>query len=156
LKDVTDTRIDPVGTQVSHQAEVQWKSAITPDLLSALMVNPDRMSLTTLYSYVQYLRDNQQRANRYEIALWSKLAAPLAAPVMLLLALPFAYQQPRSGKLGSKVLLGIMIGLGFHLLNRMFGNIGLLNDWPPVLSALLPLTVFTLAALTAVWRVETR
>lgn len=156
LNNVTETVISPESTRVSHEPSLSWKSAITPDLLTALMVNPDRMALTTLYSYVRYLRDNQQRANRYEIALWSKLAAPLAAPVMLLLALPFAYQQPRSGKLGSKILLGIMIGLGFHLLNRMFGHIGLLNDWPPLLSALLPLTVFSIAALVAVWRVETR
>jgi len=156
LNGVTDTSIEPSGTRIDHIAKVQWKSAITPDLLSALMVNPDRMALTTLYAYVQYLRDNQQRANRYEIALWSKLAAPLAAPVMLLLALPFAYQQPRSGKVGSKILLGIMIGLGFHLLNRLSGHIGLLNDWPPMLSALLPLTVFSLAALVAVWKVESR
>jgi lipopolysaccharide export system permease protein len=156
LKNVTDTLIDVNGTQISRQALAKWKSPITPDLLSALMVNPDRMALTTLYSYVNYLRNNQQKATRYEIALWSKLAAPLAAPVMLLLALPFGYQQPRSGKLGSKVLLGIMIGLSFHLLNRMFGHIGLLNDWPPVFSALLPLTLFSAAALVALWRVEAR
>jgi lipopolysaccharide export system permease protein len=156
LDNVTDTLIDVQGTRVDRQAVARWKSAITPDLLSALMVNPDRMALTTLWSYVNYLKDNQQKATRYEIALWAKLAAPLAAPVMLLLALPFAYQQPRSGKLGSKVLLGIMIGLGFHLLNRMFGHIGLLNDWPPILSALLPLTLFSGAALLALWRVEAR
>ncbi|HEX8979381.1 MAG TPA: LPS export ABC transporter permease LptG [Parasulfuritortus sp.] len=156
LKGVTDTSIAPAGTRIDHLPEAQWKSPITPDLLSALMVNPDRMALTTLWSYVKYLKDNQQKATRYEIALWNKLAAPLAAPVMLLLALPFAYQQPRSGKLGSKVLFGIMIGLGFHLLNRVFGHIGLLNDWPPVLSALLPLSLFTGAAMLALWRVEAR
>jgi lipopolysaccharide export system permease protein len=156
LKNVTDTLIETKGTQVNRETEADWKSPITPDLLSALMVNPDRMALTTLWSYVNYLKNNQQKATRYEIALWSKLAAPLAAPVMLLLALPFGYQQPRSGKLGTKVLLGIMIGLSFHLLNRMFGHIGLLNDWPPILSALLPLTLFTGAALLALWRVEAR
>jgi lipopolysaccharide export system permease protein len=156
LKSVTDTLIAQEGTRVDHLPQAQWKSPITPDLLSALMVNPDRMALTTLWSYVKYLKDNQQKSTRYEIALWNKLAAPLAAPVMLLLALPFAYQQPRNGKLGSKVLLGIMIGLGFHLLNRVFGHIGLLNDWPPVFSALLPLTLFTGAAILALWRVEAR
>lgn len=156
LDNVTETTITDRGTQVSRAPSLAWQSPITPDLLSVLMVNPDRMAVTTLYSYVSYLNANQQKATRYEIALWSKLAFPLAAPVMLLLALPFAYQQPRSGKPGSRILLGILIGLGFHLLNRMFGNIGLLNDWPPVLSALLPLTIFTSAALIAVWRIEAR
>ncbi|NTV96178.1 MAG: SDR family NAD(P)-dependent oxidoreductase [Thiobacillus sp.] len=38
----------------------------------------------------------------------------------------------------------------------MFGNFGLLNDWQPILSALLPLSVFSAAALIALWRVESR
>lgn len=156
LRDVTDTRITREGTRVERNPLLPWRSAITPDLLSSLMVNPDRMALTTLYSYVSYLKENRQKATRYEIALWNKLAFPLAAPVMLLLALPFAYQQPRGKGLGNRVLLGILIGLGFHLLNRMLGHIGLLNDWPPVLSALLPLTVFSLVAMTALWRTEAR
>jgi len=156
LKNVTETTLSKKGAQVSHQPTMAWQSPITPDLLSVLMVNPNRMAVTTLYSYVNYLKANGQKAARYEIALWSKLAFPLAAPVMLLLALPFAYQQPRSGKLGNRVMLGILIGLGFHLLNRALGHIGLLNDWPPVLSALLPLTLFTAAALVAIWRIEAR
>ncbi len=156
LQQVTDTQITPSGTRVAQRPKLEWRSAITPDLLSALMVNPDRMALTTLYSYVSYLKENRQKATRYEIALWNKLAFPLAAPVMLLLALPFAYQQPRGKGLSGRVMLGILIGLGFHLLNRMFGNIGLLNDWPPLLSALLPLTLFSLATLVALWRTEAR
>ncbi len=156
LHQVTDTRLGPAGTQVERIPRLPWHSAITPDLLSSLLVNPDRMALTTLYAYVGYLKENRQRASRYEIALWNKLAFPLAAPVMLLIALPFAYQPPRGKGLGNRILLGIMIGLGFHLLNRMVGHIGLLNDWPPVLSALLPLTVFSLVAVAALWRAEGR
>lgn len=156
LNHVTETTLSDQGARVARQEMSDWQSPITPDLLSVLMVNPDRMAVTTLYSYVTYLRANQQKTTRYEIALWSKLASPFAAPVMLLLALPFAYQQARGGKVGSRILVGILIGLGFHLLNRMFGNIGLLNDWPPILSALLPLSVFSAAALIALWRVESR
>lgn len=156
LHQVTDTRLGPAGTQVERIPRLPWHSAINPDLLSSLLVNPDRMALTTLYAYVSYLKENRQRASRYEIALWNKLAFPLAAPVMLLIALPFAYQPPRGKGLGNRVLLGIMIGLGFHLLNRMVGHIGLLNDWPPVLSALLPLTVFSLVAVAALRRAEAR
>ncbi|TCJ19527.1 LPS export ABC transporter permease LptG [Parasulfuritortus cantonensis] len=156
LHDVTDTSLGETGTQVVRRPELDWQSPISPDLLSVLMVNPDRMAVSTLYSYISYLNANHQKATRYEIALWSKLASPLAAPVMLLLALPFAYQQARGGKIGNRVLLGILIGLGFHLINRMSGNLGLLNDWPPTLSALLPLTVFSIAALVALRRVETR
>lgn len=156
LRNVTETTVTETGTRITRREIANWQSPITPDLLSVLMVNPDRMALTTLYSYVNYLKANQQQSTRYEIALWNKLAFPLAAPVMLLLALPFAYRQPRNSKLGSRIMLGILIGLGFHLLNRVVGHVGLLNHWPPVLSALLPLLVFSAAALLTIWRIEQR
>jgi lipopolysaccharide export system permease protein len=156
LEGVLETHISPDGTQIRQLSDAVWQTDITPDLLSALMVNPQRMALTTLYAYVQHLTENRQKATLYEIALWNKLAFPLATPVMLLLALPFAYYRPRTRNVGGQVLLGILIGLSFHLLNRLSGHIGLINDWPPVLSALLPLTLFSIAALTALWRVESR
>lgn len=156
LNKVTDTVLTEQGAKVTRHPVMAWRSAITPDLLSVLMVNPERMAISTLYSYVSYLKANQQKASRYEIALWGKLVAPFAAPIMLLLALPFAYHQPRAGRQGSMILLGIMIGLGFHLSNRLFGHIGLLNDWPPALSALLPLALFGIAALLTIRRIEAR
>jgi lipopolysaccharide export system permease protein len=156
LQGVNETTLGPEGTRTLTMAETNWQTNVTPDLLSALMVRPERMALTTLYAYVSHLRENQQKATLYEIALWNKLAAPLAVPVMLLLALPFAYYRPRSQNVGAQVLLGILIGLGFHLLNRLSGNIGLINDWPPAVSALLPLALFSVAALIALKRVELR
>lgn len=156
LDGVRETHITPKGTRVQLLSDYAWQTDITPDLLSSLMVDPQRMALTTLYAYVHHLTENQQKATLYEIALWNKLAFPLAAPVMLLLALPFGYYRPRTQNVGGLILLGILIGLSFHLLNRLSGHVGLLNDWPPVLSALLPLTLFSIAALVALWRVESR
>lgn len=154
LTEVTLSNISDQGIKTQEEGEHLWQSVITPDLLTALMVNPERMALSTLYSYVQHLHENQQNATQYEIALWSKLAFPLAAPIMLLLALPFAFHQGRNRGISGQVLLGILIGLSFHLFNRLSGHIGLLNAWPPVLSALLPLCAFSFAALIALWRAD--
>lgn len=156
LQGIRETRLGPEETRTRQLESMDWQTDITPDLLSALMINPNSMALTSLYAYIQHLTENHQKATRYEIALWNKLAFPLAAPVMLLLALPFAYYRPRTQNVGGQVLLGILIGLGFHLLNRLSGHIGLLADWPPLISALLPLTLFTIAALVTLWRVEAR
>jgi lipopolysaccharide export system permease protein len=156
LQGVRETQLRAEGTRIRNLPESDWRTSITPDLLSALMVDPDRMALSTLYAYVRHLTENRQKATLYEIALWNKLAFPIAVPVMLLLALPFAYYRPRTQNVGGQVLLGILIGLSFHLANRLSGHVGLLNDWPPVLSALLPLTLFSTAALVALRRIEAR
>lgn len=156
LTNVVQTRISPQGTQTKHLPTMKWRSDLNPDLLAVLMIPPERMSIQALRTYVDYLRENRQKTTRYEIALWSKLSFTLASPVMLLLALPFAYAPPRSSHVSGRVLIGLLIGLGFHLFNRLAGHLGLLYDWPPAASALFPLLVFSLGAAFALWRVERR
>jgi lipopolysaccharide export system permease protein len=148
------TRITPEGTRIERLQREQWRSDLNPDLLAVLMIPPDRMSAQALWTYIEHLRENRQRTARYEIALWNKLSFPLAAPVMLLLALPFAYYHPRNASVSGRVLVGLLLGLAFHLLNRLAGHLGLLNEWPPALSALSALALFGLGALVALWRVE--
>jgi lipopolysaccharide export system permease protein len=156
LEDVHDTRLEKTGVSVRQTASLTWESAVSPSLLSALVVNPERMSYGALNAYIGYLRKNQQQTARYELALWNKLAFPLAAPVMLFLALPFGYQSPRSHAIGGRILLGILIGMGFHMLTRLLGNVGLINDWPAVISAFVPLGIAGLAAMIGLWQVERR
>lgn len=154
LEDVDQTQIAPTGTLIEHKAEMTWRSDVTPDLLAVLAITPDRMSIQALRTYIEHLRENKQNAARYEIALWSKLSYPLVAPVMLLLALPFAYASPRGSSVSGRVLAGILIGMGFHLVNRLAGHIGLLYDLPPAAGALSALAAFSLGAALALWRVE--
>ena len=115
-----------------------WVSELTPDILGVLMLVPERMSAWSLAQYVRHLRDNQQNADRYEIALWKKIVYPIAAIVMMALALPFAYLQPRAGGVGYRVFAGIMLGVAFHFLNSLFSHLGLLNTWPAWLAAGVP------------------
>ena len=156
LETVARTQITATGIHIEHVPAMSWRSSLNPDLLSVLMVAPERMALRTLHAYIQHLRDNRQKTNRYEIALWNKIAYPLAAPIMLLLALPFAYSPPRTGGIGGRVMAGVLIGLGFYMVNRLSAHLGLINDWSPILSAALPLIVFGGAAAAALWLVERR
>lgn len=156
LTNVAETRFLGDRTEVRQLPVLLWKSELTPDVLSVLMVVPERMSVETLYSYIRHLEENNQRTTRYEIALWKKLAYPFAALVMMGLALPFAYMQTRMGGVSLKVFSGIMIGVGFHLLNGLFSNLGVINGWIPAVAALTPSVVFLLAASLMLWWVERR
>ena len=144
------------ASHVSQMPEMRWRSGLSPEVVSVLLVEPDRMPITTLVRYVSYLGENQRNAERYEIALWQKLVYPLASLVMLLLALPFAYLQDRFGAVSVKVFIGIMLGIGFHLLNWLFANLGAINGWAPQVSAATPSVIFLAAAGVLLWRVERR
>jgi lipopolysaccharide export system permease protein len=115
-----------------------WLSDLSPDIFTVLLIDPSRMSAMSLFEYVRHLQENKQKANLYEIAMWKKLIYPLAAVVMMFLALPFAYLQVRSGSIGVKVFTGIMVGIAFHFVNGLFSHLGLLNTWPPFVTVVTP------------------
>jgi len=156
LKDVVQTNFEGRRASVKKIAEASWQSVLEPRLLNVLLVKPEQMSAWNLYSYSHHLKENRQRALRYEIALWTKVMYPIAVLVMMLLALPFAYFQRRQGGVGAKIFAGIMLGLGFHFLNRLFGHLGLLNDWPAPLSAMVPTLIFLSIAVGMIWWQERR
>lgn len=136
--------------------ELEWHSSLNPDILSVLLVNPERMSVYRLYLYIAHLQANQQNTDRYEIALWRKLIYPLACLVMMVLALPFAYLQDRMGAVSLKVFVGIMLGVLFNMLNGLFGSLGIINEWPPLFAAATPSLIFVLVASGMLWWSERR
>jgi lipopolysaccharide export system permease protein len=141
---------------IEHVDEFEWRSALTPDILTVLMVAPARMTIVNLYLYINHLSENQQKTQRYEIALWKKLIYPAAALVMMALALPFGYLHDRMGNVSVKIFLGIMLGITFHLLNGLFSSLGIINAWPPAVAALTPSVLYLLAAAVMTWWVERR
>ncbi|KVT35344.1 LPS export ABC transporter permease LptG [Burkholderia ubonensis] len=153
LTGVTETELTPIKPSGGQPAdalnpvyrsqqvtlpEFRLRSDLTPQILSVLLVSPERMSLINLFRYIQHLKENQQDTQRYDIALWRKLLYPFAVFVMLVLSLPFAYLHTRAGVVGVKVFGGIMLGMSFQLLNTLFSHMGTLNTWPAPLTAALP------------------
>jgi len=156
LRDIVNTVFTSDGSSVQHVAEMDWSSVLTPDILAVLFIVPDRMSAWNLYQYSRHLTENRQRAERYEIAMWKKLLDPFVSLVMMALALPFAYVHVRAGGVGVKVFSGIMLGVFFYFLNSLFSHLGLLQNWQPLLTAVLPSMFFLGAATLMMWWVERR
>ena len=162
LDDVTETRFketsqtDPLNPVYSAQTFshpiVSLDSEVTPQILSVLLVSPEKMSIFSLGRFISHLRDNKQDAQRHAIAFWKKVIYPFTIFVMLALALPFAYLKVRAGSVGIKVFGGIMLGMSFQLFNSLFSNVGLLGSWPALLTALTPpLLYFILAIVGLRW-----
>jgi len=156
LKGVVRTILDGETSRVERADAGEWHSAVNPDLLSVLMVTPERMSLFGLVGYTRHLMENHQKTERYEIAIWKKMIYPLAALVMVALALPFGYSHNRVGGVSLKIFAGVMMGILFYALNGLFSNLGVINSWPPFASATAPSALFLVAAIAMLWWVERR
>jgi lipopolysaccharide export system permease protein len=156
LTGVVQTVLHGEKSEVVRMPDMKWHSALNPDILSVLMVAPERMSMLNLSAYVRHLSENSQKTQRYAIALWKKIIYPLAALVMVALALPFGYTHNRVSGVSLKIFSGVMIGVLFHMLNGLFSNLGAINSWSPVISAIAPSAIFMLAAVGMIWWVERR
>ena len=156
LKNVKTTEFGADTARVTSAPTQTWESVLRPSILNVYQVAPERLDMNALYDNIRVLSNNAQKTSRFEIAFWNKVFYPLAVLVMMVLALPFAHFQRRQGGVGFRIFAGTMLGLTFFLLGRLFSNLGLLNDWPPLFSAAFPLAVFTAIAMGMLWWIERR
>jgi lipopolysaccharide export system permease protein len=70
---------------------------------------------------------------------------------MVLLAVPLVLVSGRAVRLGERVTIGALVGLGFQMLQGMFTNLGIVAGFPPLVTALVP-AVAALVAVTALFR----
>ncbi|HSW07032.1 LPS export ABC transporter permease LptG [Aquabacterium sp.] len=136
---------------------LMWPSTLDTRVVAAALLPAQTMSTVELWRYSAHLTDQDQATQRHEIQFWKKALYPLACIVMVALALPFAYLHARAGGVSFKVFGGIMLGIGFVLLNNVSGHVGLLKQWTPWLVAAAPSLLFLLLSMGAfAWLVRYR
>ncbi|ORU94648.1 MAG: LPS export ABC transporter permease LptG [Cycloclasticus sp. symbiont of Bathymodiolus heckerae] len=152
LKDVRQTTISAEGVTVSNSASAQLDSLLDPDLLDVIVVKPERLSIVGLASYIQFLESNGQDATRFVVAITSKLIRPFVILVMLLIAIPMVLSVNRASSTGTRILVGALIGIGFNLVDKLFGNVGVLYGLNPIIAASLPFLLALSASIFTIRR----
>src|SRR5207237_3030069 len=74
----------------------------------------------------------------YLFAFWSRIARTLAIAFAVLLAIPFVLGSLRSAGAGTRMMLGLILGIGFFLLQRLIESGTIVFDLNPVVLAWLP------------------
>jgi lipopolysaccharide export system permease protein len=142
LSGIRQSRVSESGVERRELVEARWDSLLDPGLLGALIVTPNMLRVDELYRYIDIMRENGQSATDYEVAFWSKLAAPVSTLVMLLIAIPFVLAHQRFVSMGQRMFLGIALGMAFYMLNRGMSYVAVVYDFNPMISALVPALVF--------------
>ena len=153
LKQVEKDHIQANQVTREYLESTTWNAILKPELIKIVVIHPHQLSSLGLYKYIQYLKHNEQQTAQYEFAFWTRLTYPLTAVTMVILAMPFIFGSLRSVSIGQRVLVGALIGVGFHMLNQAAGNIGLVYGINPIFTALLPPLLFLVAALFLAQRV---
>ena len=153
LKGLNRTNINEENSIADAVDAAYWSTALDPEILRIYQVQPDQLSIWQLSEYITHLRSNKQDTSSYELEFWSKLVTPLATVVMLILAVPFVFKEVRSGNLGRSLFAGIMVGLGFFILNQAFSYFVTLFSIPPLLGAILPTALVFLLSIVMIRRI---
>jgi LPS export ABC transporter permease LptG/LPS export ABC transporter permease LptF len=101
------------------------------------------MNFGQLESYIGDLSQSGFDTKRLRVALWHKLAYPLIAIVMAVLAIPFALSMGRRGSL-TGIAVAIAVALTYFVVDGLFGAMGNVNYLPAALAAWSPDVLFGL------------
>ena len=133
-------------------APARWQNGATPQALHALAAINSAETLRELYTLTRFMAANGLNHEHESLKLWQRLLTPLTTAAMVLLALPFAFGNNRSGQQGTRLVTGILLGVAYYVISGVIANLALLLHWPPLLGAALPILIFTVPPLVLLMR----
>jgi len=131
-------------SQESSRYKIE-KTKLDRDLVSLTVVKPKNLNMIELYRFVNYLESNGLDSDLYSTAFQSRIASIFALPIMCLLALPFSLGFLRKRGTGYRILLGVIIGLIYFLIENTMVESSQVYNINPILVGWLPTLLLSLA-----------
>jgi len=148
LENVTETKFIANKTEVSYAPVLVWETELSPSVLSVLIIKPDNLSISGLYTYAGYLSDQDLNAAEYMMAFWKKILQPVSTGVLVLVAISFVFGPLRSVTMGFRVFSGVVVGLLFKYVQDLLGPSSLVFGFNPIYATLIPVVI---CLLTGLW-----
>jgi lipopolysaccharide export system permease protein len=145
LENVRITHIEDTATRLETHQVLRWDAGLSPSVLSVLIVKPENLSMTGLYTYASYLDEQGLNAAQYWLAFWKKALMPLGTAVMVLVAISFIFGPLRSVTMGFRVFTGLLVGLLFKYMQDLLGPMSVVYGFNPMLAVLIPIAISALA-----------
>ena len=142
------------GVQVIESSVAVESFDVNSELLGITLVKPVSLSARGLMSYINYLQKNDLSAERYETELWSRISKTVTVALMPVLALAFVFGSMRSTGAGTRLLVGVLIGLAYFLASEMIANSGQVFHLNPAIVTWMPSMALLMVTALALSRVK--
>jgi len=152
--DASSSVLKEYSTEVFHFNELQWFSGLTPKNLSTVIIKPDHLSMTALYQYGRYLKIQGLNAGNYQVSFWKKVFQPLVTITMVLIAISFIFGPLRSSTAGLRIIIGIVVGIGFQQAQQLAGYVSLVYNIEPFIAVFVPIAFAMVVALFLIRRIS--
>jgi lipopolysaccharide export system permease protein len=117
-------------------------------------VDADELSFGALRAAISDLTAAGRPTNALESGLWHKLAGPMSAILMPLLAGVAAFGTARSGQLFVRAVIGMGLGFLYFVADNFALAMGNLGAYPPMLAAWAPFALFLMIGEMVLIRTE--
>ena len=124
LHRVSQTSLSAGESSSQHFEQLIYPGNLSHELLKVLLVKPRHMSSRDLYAYIKFLDENRLDAEVERLIFWQKMLAPLTIVIMCLLAFPFVLGSQRQSNTGQRLLIGILLGLSFAVVDGVLTQLG--------------------------------
>ncbi|TDT43055.1 lipopolysaccharide export system permease protein [Halospina denitrificans] len=141
LHDVTLSELSRHQISTEQMDRFEWENQLSPDVLSVLIVEPDRLAIHGLYTYASYMESQGLNASDYWLAFWKKVLQPLGTAAMVLMAISFVFGPLREATMGGRIFTGLIAGLGFKYTQDLLGPMSLVYGFNPALATLVPIVI---------------
>ena len=103
--------------------------------LQVLDSDADNMSIRSLREYAENLKQGGYQAYRFLTLMHTKIASPFAALIMVLLGIPFALRNSRSGGIAMGIGASVAIGFAYFVVNAVLLSYGRSGVLTPIIAA---------------------
>ena len=152
LSDYRESRFEGDSVTTRAPGEHVLQSNVSAGFLGLAVEDPKQLTGRALWRLIQYLRSNGLDTREYVFAFWSRIARTVGVMFAVLLAVPFVLGSFRSTGTGTRMMLGMLIGIGFFLLQRLIESGTVVFQLNPVLLAWLPTALLALVTLVLLAR----
>jgi len=148
LRNYSESRFQDDRVLTQRSGERMLESNVSADFLGLAVNDPSQLEIGELVRVMRYYRANALDDRQYRFAFWSRIARTTAILFTVLLAIPFVLGSLRSAGAGARTVVGLLLGVGFFMLQRLIESGTVVFALNPVLLAWLPTA---LLALVSVW-----
>ena len=145
LEDVATTAFLEGRTEVTKVPEERWDIELNPQLLGTVVLEPEALSVSGLWRYIHYLKEQGLNNGQYWLAFWTKVLQPLVTAALVLMAISFIFGPLRSVTLGQRVFTGVLVGFVFRIAQDLLGPSSLVFGFSPLFAVLVPAGICAVA-----------
>jgi len=144
LSNLSETVFNNDGINDNYSRYKIEKTKLNRDLVNLTIVKSENLNIVELYRFISYLDGNELDSSPYRMVFHSRIASLLAIPIMCLLALPFSLGFLRKKGIGYRIILGVMIGLVYFLVQQTLAESAAVYNFEPFLVGWSPTLLLTI------------